>query len=238
MSQERSSPDVSFRIGTNCFGGNRRFHSWCKVQRGVMRSIVFIFSIKNGSADACTCNKSSRCVCQGSSVASVDLLRRCRARAGWGGPGQAAVPRATAAAGLGAAHRAGREGSPRPGQELCRKGNPFGATGGNEVAHLQVLTSAREPLPQTPAARAGHAPSTTGTLRAKWAAVDEIPGGLRPPGGNTWLLFLAIHHAQPKMKEETIPVPGTDGGRAPNDAVNVPSEEVSPNPQQICPVSP
>lgn len=56
--------------------------------------------------------------------------------------------------------------------------------------------------------------------------------GRAPPGGNTWLFFLAIHHVQPKMKERTIPVPSTDGGRAPNDAVNVPSEEVSPNPQR------
>lgn len=27
MSEEWSSPDVSFRIETKCFGGNRRFHS-------------------------------------------------------------------------------------------------------------------------------------------------------------------------------------------------------------------
>lgn len=53
------------------------------------------------------------------------------------------------------------------------------------------------------------------------------------------LALLLLHSSQqPKMKEKTIPVPSTDGGRAPNDAVNVPSEEVSPNPQQICPVSP
>lgn len=62
MSEEWSSPDVSFRIETNGFGGNRRFHSMCKVQREAMQSIVFIFSIKNGSADVCTCNKSSLCL--------------------------------------------------------------------------------------------------------------------------------------------------------------------------------
>lgn len=75
-------------------------------------------------------------------------------------------------------------------------------------------------------------PSTAGSLRAIQAAGGEIPRGQAPPGANTWLFFLAIHHMQPKMKGRTIPVPSTDGGRAPNDAVNVPSEEVSPNPQK------
>lgn len=89
MSEEWSSPDVPFRIETNCFGGNRRFHSWCKVQREVMQSIVFIFSIKNGSADVCTCNQRSHCVCQGSPAAGVDLLRRRGVRTGWAGPGWA-----------------------------------------------------------------------------------------------------------------------------------------------------
>lgn len=70
---------------------------------------------------------------------------------------------------------------------------------------------------------------------AKGAAVDR---GVSSSSGQHLALLLLHSSQQPKMKEKTIPVPSTDGGRAPNDAVNVPSEEVSPNPQQICPVSP
>lgn len=82
MSEEWSSPDVSFRIETNCFGGNGRFHSWCRVQREAMQSIVFIFPIKNDSADMCSRNKRSRCSCQGSPAPSADLRRRRGVRVG------------------------------------------------------------------------------------------------------------------------------------------------------------
>ena len=145
-----------------------------------------------------------------------------------------AVPRAAAtlASGLPTAP-GGRE---APG--LCRthalwlpqRVTPSEAAGGNGVAHHWLLTSARSPAAKC------HSRSRVGTLGT--GSLRDIPGGPSSSWGNTWLLFLAIHHMQPKMKEKTIAVPSTDGGRAPNDAVNVPSEEVSPNPQQICPVSP
>lgn len=54
------------------------------------------------------------------------------------------------------------------------------------------------------------------------------------PEGSTWLFSLSIHHMQPKMKEKTIPVPGTDGERAPKDAIIVPSQGFNPNQQLIC----
>lgn len=175
-SKEWSSPDVSFRIETNCFGGNGRFHSWCKVQREAMQSIVFIFSIKNGSADVCACNKSSRCVL-GSPAVSVELLRRRGVRTGC-----AVLARA------GGCQRRVPGGCQRPCPVVSRRGLPA-ALGGRGAPDLRrscvlqlperitlwkPLVEMRWPIsgapqaPRSPAAnftaRAGHAPSSTGSL--------------------------------------------------------------------------
>lgn len=46
MTKEWSSPDVSFRMGTNGFGETG--FTWCKVQGEAVQGGVLIFSIKNG----------------------------------------------------------------------------------------------------------------------------------------------------------------------------------------------
>lgn len=166
-SKEWSSPDVSFRIETNCFGGNRRFHSWCRVQREAMQSIVFIFSIKNGSADVCTCNKSSGCV-SGSPAVSVELLRRRGVRTGCAAPARAGGCQrpcpAVSCRGLPAA--LGGRGAPDL-RRSCVLQLPERITLWKALVEMRWPISGSPQARRSPAAnftaRAGHAPSSAGS---------------------------------------------------------------------------